>query len=87
MSSHSSWASALVIIGTPGQVCGRDHGWVDPAQPPCMKRRPFAGVCQQRAQPLGLVVFDLFPRPVEAPDVILERALHGIDVGGAKPLI
>ena len=65
------------------QVCGGDHGWIDAVQPPSVKGRPFARVRQQGPQPLGLVVVDLFPRPVEAPDVILQGALYGIHVRGA----
>ena len=77
MASHSSCASGFVIIGRVARSATVTVGRIDAAQPPGVKRRPFAGVRQQRAQPLGLVVLDLFPRPVQAPDVILEGGLHG----------
>src|SRR4051812_45645030 len=33
------------------------------------------------------MVFDLFARPIEAADVVLQRALHGVDMGAPQPLI
>ena len=69
------------------QAGDRRRGRVDAAEPPGVKRRPFARVGEQGPQPVVLVTLDLLPGPGQPLDVILEGGVHRVEMRGADALV